>query len=209
MPNRKIIKTSKFQKIVVEVAKKIAVGDYPVGSSIKGRSTLAATFGVSSETIRRAMNILADLHIVSLKQGVGVIILSKEKAIEFLDDFESTNDIETQKSRILGHIKNQEEQLKTLAGLVSVYLEQTKLVNKKYPLDPYGIRLSEDSEFIGMQLLDAQVWHKTGATVVAIERNNELLLSPSPYQTFQKEDIIYFIGEEPSYSRVKKIFNLK
>ena len=153
MPNRKIIKTSKFQKIVVEVAKKIAVGDYPVGSSIKGRSTLAATFGVSSETIRRAMNILADLHIVSLKQGVGVIILSKEKAIEFLDDFESTNDIETQKSRILGHIKNQEEQLKTLAGLVSVYLEQTKLVNKKYPLDPYGIRLSEDSEFIGSSFL--------------------------------------------------------
>lgn len=28
MPNRKIIKTSKFQKIAVEVAKKIAVGDY-------------------------------------------------------------------------------------------------------------------------------------------------------------------------------------
>lgn len=208
MPNRKIIKTSKFQKIAVEVAKKIAVGDYPVGSSIKARSTLASTFGVSHETIRRAMNILADLHIVSLKQGSGATILSKEKAIEFLDDFENTNDIETQKHNILQQIKEQEEQLKKLAGLVSVYLEQTKLVNKKYPLDPYGIRLSADSEFIGMQLLDAQIWHKTGATIVAIERNNELLLSPSPYQTFQKNDIIYFIGEEPSYARMTKIFNL-
>lgn len=209
MPNRKIIKTSKFQKIAVEVAKKIAVGDYTVGSIIKGSSTLATTFGVSNETIRRAMNILADLHIVSLKQGVGITILSKEKAIEFIDDFENTNDIETQKSRILDHIKEQEEQLKVLAGMVSVYLEQTKLVNKKYPLDPYGIRLSEDSELIGMQFLDAQIWHKTGATIIAIERDHELILSPSPYQHFQKEDIIYFIGEEPSYSRMKKIFNLK
>ncbi|MDQ8838042.1 GntR family transcriptional regulator, partial [Streptococcus ruminantium] len=59
MPNRKLIKTSKFQKIAVEVAKKIAIGDYPVGSSIKSRSTLSATFGVSHETIRKAMNILA------------------------------------------------------------------------------------------------------------------------------------------------------
>ncbi|WP_156008577.1 TrkA C-terminal domain-containing protein [Streptococcus ruminantium] len=208
MPNRKLIKTSKFQKIAVEVAKKIAIGDYPVGSSIKSRSTLSATFGVSHETIRKAMNILADLHIVTLKQGSGATILSKERAIEFLDDFESTNDIETQKNNILEQIKEQERHLKKLSGLVSIYLEQTKLVNKKYPLDPYGLRLSADSEFIGMQLLDAQIWHKTGATIVAIERNNELLLSPSPYQTFQKNDTIYFIGEEPSYARMVNIFNL-
>ncbi|MDQ8821485.1 GntR family transcriptional regulator, partial [Streptococcus ruminantium] len=80
-------------------------------------------------------------------------ILSKERAIEFLDDFESTNDIETQKNNILEQIKEQERHLKKLSGLVSIYLEQTKLVNKKYPLDPYGLRLSADSEFIGMQLL--------------------------------------------------------
>ncbi|MFC3927217.1 TrkA C-terminal domain-containing protein [Streptococcus caprae] len=209
MPNRKIIKTSKFQQIAVEVAKKIAIGEYPVGEKIKSRSTLAATFGVSPETTRRALNILADLHIVNLKHGSGAVVISKEKAIEFLEDFESTNDIETQKNRILKKIDEQELHLRELKGLVAVYLEQTKLVNKKYPLDPYGLKLTSDSDLIGMELQEAQVWHKTGGTIVAIERKNELLLSPSPYQTFQKDDIIYFIGEEPSYARMAKIFNIK
>lgn len=209
MPNKKIIKTSKFQKIAVEVAKKIAIGDYPVGEKIKSRSTLASSFGVSPETTRRALNILADLHIVNLKHGSGAVVLSKEKAVEFLENFEQTNDIETQKNRILQKIEEQESQLSELKGLVSVYLEQTKLVNKKYPLDPYGLKLTGDSDLIGQQLMEAQVWHKTGAIIVAIERNNELLLAPSPYQTFQKDDTIYFIGEEPSYARMANIFNIK
>ncbi|MGT2756924.1 TrkA C-terminal domain-containing protein [Streptococcus ovuberis] len=209
MPNRKIIKTSKFQQIAIEVAKKIAIGDYPVGEKIKARSTLAASFGVSPETTRRALNILSDLHIVNLKHGSGAVVLSKEKAIEFIEDFESTNDIETQKKRILEKIDEQELQLKELKGLVSVYVEQTKLVNKKYPLDPYGLKLSNDSDLIGIPLQEAQIWHKTGATIVAIERKNELILSPSPYQSLQKDDIVYFIGDEPSYARMTNIFNLK
>lgn len=209
MPNRKIIKTSKFQQIAVEVAKKIAIGEYPVGEKIKSRSTLAASFGVSPETTRRALNILADLHIVNLKHGSGAVVTSKERAIEFLEDFEQTNDIETQKNRILKHIEQQEFELQELKGLVSVYLEQTKLVNKKYPLDPYGLKLTSDSDLIGKQLQEAQVWHKTGAIIVAIERKNELLLAPSPYQSFQKDDTIYFIGEEPSYARMANIFNIK
>ena len=209
MPNRKIVKTAKFQKIAVEVAKKIAIGEYPVGEKIKSRSTLASTFGVSPETTRRALNILADLHIVSLKHGSGAVVLSKEKAIEFVEEFDSTNDAETQKERILKKIEDQEKSLLELKGLVSVYLEQTKLVTKKYPLDPYGLRLTADSELIGMQIQEAQIWHKTGAVLVAIERNNELLLAPSPYQKLQKDDLIYFIGEESSYNRMADVFHLK
>ncbi|AND78610.1 TrkA C-terminal domain-containing protein [Streptococcus pantholopis] len=209
MPNRKIVKTAKFQKIAVEVAKKIAIGDYSVGEKIKSRSTLAATFGVSPETTRRALNILADLHIVALKHGSGAIVLSKEKAIEFVEDFDNTNDIEIQKERILKKIDEQEKNLLELKGLVSVYLDQSKLVNKKYPLDPYGLRLDADSELVGLQVQEAQIWHKIGAVLVAIERNNELLLAPSPYQRLQEDDLIYFIGEEASYTRMAEVFHLK
>lgn len=70
------------------------------------------------------MNILADLHIVTLKQGSGATILSKERAIEFLDDFESTNDIETQKNNILEQIKEQERHLKKIIRL-GFYLSGT------------------------------------------------------------------------------------
>lgn len=208
MPNRKMIKASKYQQIAVGVAQRIASGEYEVGERIKSRSTLSSMFGVSPETTRKALNILADLHIVSVKHGSGAIVLSKEKAIDFLENFEMTNSLNTQKDRILQKISDQEKNLQELKGLVSVYLDQTKRVQKKYPLEPYGLKLTEDSEVLGKTLAELQVWHQTGAVVVGIERDEHLLISPSPYQTFEKNDLVYFVGEELSYSRMKHLFNL-
>lgn len=136
MPNRKIIKASKYQQIAVGVAQRIASGDYEVGERIKSRSTLSSMFGVSPETTRKALNILADMHIVSVKHGSGAIILSKEKAIDFLENFEMTNSLDTQKDRILQKISDQEKELRELKGLVTVYLDQTKRVKKNTHWSP-------------------------------------------------------------------------
>ncbi|RRD31323.1 GntR family transcriptional regulator [Streptococcus minor] len=208
MPNRKIIKASKYQQIAVGVAQRIASGDYEVGERIKSRSTLSSMFGVSPETTRKALNILADMHIVSVKHGSGAIILSKEKAIDFLENFEMTNSLDTQKDRILQKISDQEKELRELKGLVTVYLDQTKRVQKKYPLEPYALKLTADSELLGKTLAEAKVWHHTGAVIVGIERDEHLLISPSPYQTFEANDLIYFVGEEASYTRMKNLLDL-
>ena len=208
MPNRKMVKTSKYQQIAVGVAQRIVSGEYEVGERIKSRSTLASMFGVSPETTRKALNILADMNIVSVKHGSGAIVLSKEKAQDFLDNFEMTNSLVTQKDRILEKLDQQELMLKELRGMVSIYLDQTKRVQKKYPLEPYGLKLTSDSDLLGKQLTEIRVWHYTGAVIVGIERNEDLLIAPSPYQTLEKDDLIYFVGEEESYTRVKNLFNL-
>ncbi len=208
MPNRKMVKTSKYQQIAVGVAQRIVSGEYKVGERIKSRSTLASMFGVSPETTRKALNILADMNIVSVKHGSGAIVLSKEKAQDFLDNFEMTNSLVTQKDRILEKMDQQELMLKELRGMVSIYLDQTKRVQKKYPLEPYGLKLTSDSDLLGKQLTEIRVWHYTGAVIVGIERNEDLLIAPSPYQTLEKDDLIYFVGEEESYTRVKNLFNL-
>lgn len=208
MPNRKMVKTSKYQQIAVGVAQRIVSGEYKVGERIKSRSTLASMFGVSPETTRKALNILADLNIVSIKHGSGAIVLSKEKAQDFLDNFEMTNSLVTQKDRILEKMDQQELMLKELRGMVSIYLDQTKRVQKKYPLEPYGLKLTSDSDLLGKQLTEIRVWHHTGAVIVGIERNEDLLIAPSPYQTLEKDDLIYFVGEEKSYTRMKNLFNL-
>ncbi|WP_312248449.1 GntR family transcriptional regulator [Streptococcus parasuis] len=208
MPNRKMVKTSKYQQIAVGVAQRIVSGEYEVGERIKSRSTLASMFGVSPETTRKALNILADMNIVSVKHGSGAIVLSKEKAQDFLDNFELTNSLVTQKDRIFEKMDQQELMLKELRGMVSIYLDQTKRVQKKYPLEPYGLKLTSDSDLLGKQLTEIRVWHYTGAVIVGIERNEDLLIAPSPYQTLEKDDLIYFVGEEESYTRVKNLFNL-
>ena len=119
-----------------------------------------------------------------------------------------TSSLNNQKDRILQKISEQEKDLQELKNLVTVYLDQTKRVQKKYPLEPYGLKLTEDSELLGKSLAEAKVWHHTGAVIVGIERDEHLLISPSPYQTFEKNDLIYFVGEEASYSRMKNLFHL-
>ena len=70
-----------YQKIAVDLASKIVDGKYKVGDKIYARSALASRYGVSSETARRAVCVLADLDIVESTKGSGVIIKSQENHI--------------------------------------------------------------------------------------------------------------------------------
>ena len=91
--HKKEITSSKYQKIALSVAERIASGEYEVGEKLKSRTTIASTFNVSPETARKGLNILADLKILTLKHGSGAIVLSKEKAIDFINQYESTHSL--------------------------------------------------------------------------------------------------------------------
>lgn len=74
------IREPRYRKIAYQIAQKIADNEYAVGSKLHARSTLSVAFGVSSETARKAVSILADLQIVKLIHGSGVEVLSREKS---------------------------------------------------------------------------------------------------------------------------------
>ena len=69
-----------YQQIAVDLAGKIAAGKYREQERIRGRSVLASYYNVSPETIRKAVGILADVGIVQIHQGVGVEVVSAQKA---------------------------------------------------------------------------------------------------------------------------------
>lgn len=77
------IREPRYRKIAYQMAQKIADNEYTVGSKLHARSTLSAAFGVSSETARKAVSVLADLQIVKPIHGSGVEVLSREKAKAF------------------------------------------------------------------------------------------------------------------------------
>ncbi|MGT2910242.1 GntR family transcriptional regulator [Streptococcus cameli] len=207
--NTSEIRGSKYQSIAVEVAKRIVSGDYEVGEKIKSRSTLAAQFKVSPETTRKALNILADLKIVSLKHGSGAVVLSREKAIEFLENYEATHSIALIKEKIRAEIQRQKDDLEALSISVNDFLLQSQSISRHYPLAPYEIIVNKACDHFGQTLDDLNIWHQTGATVIAIEHKGELLLSPSPYAVIEKGDHVFFVGDDLAYSRMKAFFNLK
>ena len=87
---RKYIYESRYQQIAVELAQKIADGWYTIGEKISARSTLASNYNVSPETARKAVNILVDLGIVTIRQGSGTYVASREKAHLFVERYKNT-----------------------------------------------------------------------------------------------------------------------
>ncbi|SQG83152.1 GntR family transcriptional regulator [Streptococcus uberis] len=206
--NKSEVTTSKYQKIAVSVAQRIANGEYEVGEKLKSRTTIASTFNVSPETARKGLNILADLNILTLKHGSGAIVLSKEKAIEFINQYESTHSIAVIKEKIRQNIRHQQEGMEELSSLVNDFLMQSQNISKQFPLAPYEIIVNKDTDHFGKSIGVLNLWHQTGATVVAIEHEGQFLISPGPYAVIEKGDHIYFVGDESVYSRMKNFFNL-
>lgn len=97
----KTVKTSKYQQIAVENAQKIMSGEFQIGERIKSRSTLSTLFNGSPETTRKALNIVADLQIVSVKHGSGGVVLLQKLATEFVENFNTAHELNVQKEEVL------------------------------------------------------------------------------------------------------------
>ena len=73
----------------------------------------------------------------------------------------------------------------------------------------YEVRLSETSDKIGLSIGELHFWQMTGATIVAIRRNQNTILSPGPYAELYAGDSIVFTGDEKSVAAVRSFLNGK
>lgn len=75
---------ARFITIAMDLAERIASGEYHKGQKISGRSTLSSIYNVSPETIRRALSLLQESGVVKVLPGTGVIVNSVISAKEYL-----------------------------------------------------------------------------------------------------------------------------
>jgi CPA2 family monovalent cation:H+ antiporter-2 len=65
--------------------------------------------------------------------------------------------------------------------------------------------LAEDSPFVGQTLLEANVRSRTGASVVALIRDHQLIANPKSHHAFQAGDRIGVIGELEQIEAVRQL----
>lgn len=204
MENKFKITSPRYQQIAADVAAKIVDGHYKVGDKIYARSSLASQYGVSSETARRAICVLSDLNIVDTSKGSGVTIKSYENAIKFIKQYDNINTISNLKQDIIDSVERQKKEIKFLYGCLSDLIDKTDRLRSVNPFTPFQVEITSVTPYINKSVSDINFWHNTSATIIAIRRNDSLLMSPGPYAVFQENDIFYFVGDENSIERVKK-----
>jgi K+/H+ antiporter YhaU regulatory subunit KhtT len=193
----------RYQQIAIEVATRIASGEYKVGDKIYARSSLASQYGVSAETARRAICVLSDLGIVSSEKGSGVTIKSRENAMDYIKQYEKRQTIDTIKEDILVSIKRQKSEMENLNNSLSELIAASEHFRSLNPFTPFQINITPKTKYINKNIAEIQFWQHTGATVIAIKRDGALLVSPGPYLQLLDGDVLYFVTQDDSPQRVK------
>ncbi len=194
----------KYQQIALEIASKIVNEEYAIGQKIHGRSSVASQYNVSPETARRAFCILSDLDIVSSEKGSGMIIKSRSKAVEFLNQFSKRTSIETLKNSIMKNLQQQQKEIDTLSSDISELILATEHFRSMNPLMPFSLRITSKCKYLNKSILELKLWQHTGATLVAIKQGHTLIRSPGPYAIIRENDIIYFVAQEDSDQRIRE-----
>lgn len=198
------ISIPRYQQIAIEIASRISTGQYKVGEKIYARSSIASQYGVSSETARRAICILCDLEIVTSEKGSGVIIKSYENAVNFIKQYSKRQTIDTIKENLLKSIARQQKEMDTLNECLSDLIAASEHFRSMNPFMPFEVKITSECSYLNKTVSEIQFWQHTGATVLAIGRNGNVIKSPGPYAILLENDIIYFLSQDDSSQRVKE-----
>ena len=90
-----------YRRVYTAIRKQITDKEYDVGTILPPEYELEREFGVSRTTVRRAIALLVQEGLLSVRQGFGTQVISR-KAVHNLNRFMSISDSLQQKGRVIG-----------------------------------------------------------------------------------------------------------
>jgi K+/H+ antiporter YhaU regulatory subunit KhtT len=198
-----------YFQIARDIAKRIAAGDFTVGERISGRSVMSSEYGVSPETIRRAFHLLEDNNVIEVRPQSGAYVLSAESAKLYLSQTADTVSGRELQDRLNSLISEQMRVSKELTEVTAIIAKKQVLLfsaaEQGFGLGEVTIR--EGSWVIGKTIGKLAFWQATGATVVAIRRAGEMIISPGPYADLRIGDCLIYVLNKDAEGSVEEFIN--
>lgn len=196
-----------YSQIALDIAMRIARGEIKEKSKIYGRSVMSSEYGVSPETIRRSMKLLEDMKIVEVVKNSGTIVLSAENAKVYVERFRDHNSICNMQKKLNELIKQSESINKQVLEVTGSMVRMNGRFSESNPFYNHEIEIPKESQIIEKTLVELNFWQETRATVIAVRREDRIILSPGPYVVFHEDDIIIFVGDMASVQAVHEFIN--
>lgn len=198
-------KPPRYMQIALDFAKKINDDHYKEGERVFARSAVASQYNVSSETARRAMCILEDHNIVVAEKGSGIKILSKEKAVTFINQYQSFQSVSDLQQDIIEDLAIFTKLGEEINQKINALVDRVDRFRDSGPFVPYQITVPKNSFVVNKTLAQTNFWQLTEATVIGLKRGEELIFSPGAKVVLYPGDILYFVGYEDCYERVHEL----
>lgn len=184
-----------YLQIALDIAARIARGELKPGAKIHGRSVMAGEYGVSPETVRRALRLLEDMEVVEVKEKSGAIVLSADNAQSYIERFNAKSGTRALQGELKQTILEQAALQKKMLETVSRIMDSTDRFSRTNPFQNLELDVPDGSPVLGETPASLQFWQKTGATIIAIRREEKIYLSPGSYIRFEAGDSIIFVGD--------------
>ena len=197
-----------YMRIAVSVAGRIADGQLAEGEKLSGRSKLSSEYQVSPETIRKSVQLLRDMQVVTVKEQSGVYVRSAENAKRYLQMVGEKNELRQKKQRLRALLAQQEAVARQVSELCGSILDDSVQPEQAAEqLKTFSCRVPQDWPDAGKTLGSLHFWQATGATVIAIARADALTVSPGLYAELRSEDRILFVGDQEAREAVARFFS--
>jgi len=197
----------RYIKIAVDVALRIYKGSLVEGDKLRGRSILASEYNVSPETIRKSMKLLADTGVVDVNKGSGILVKSKEKASEFIEVFKDKENIGMLRNNIKELLKQRKDIEKNIQEVYEKIIDYSYRFKNSDLIVPIEVKIPNKCHLIGTSIGKSRFWHNTGATILGIKRDNNVIISPGPYWKFDENDILLVVGNEGVLDTINNYLN--
>ena len=207
---RQAVVPAQYLQIALDLATRIAQGELPEGSRIYGRSVMASEYGVSPETIRKALRLLADMKVVEVKPQSGAVVLSADSARRYIENFDEGADVQSLRRQLKDLMAESAEVNRRMSETVSALVKsQETFAAADQPLPNYEVPVPQGSPLIGKNIGELQFWQSTGGTIVAIRRGQTVILSPGPYAELYAGDVIILVGSPAAAEAANRFVTVK
>ena len=132
-----------------------------------------------------------EINIVSIVRGKTVINLPSRDTVLYPAD----------KITIVGS----DESVTQVKNLVEMDEELIKAKEKRPQMDLYSLQITSKHPFCGLSINDADMRKKHQALVIAIERNDELIMNPESSEVMRHDDIIWLVCEESNLPNIMSL----
>lgn len=199
----------RYMKIAVDIATRIYNGYICEGEKLRGRSILAGEYNVSPETIRKAMKLLEDKGVVDVNKGSGIIVRSVEQAHEFIKSSREKESLSSLKATMKNLIQDRNNLEKKIQDINEKIIDNAYRFRNIDLIDVIEIQIKQESPIVGKTIGDIEFWKNTGATIIGVKRDDDIIISPGPYLEFKKEDKILVVGNEGVEEKIQKFLSSK
>ena len=187
-------KIARYERIAVDIAYRIVNGEWAVGDTIMGRSTLSSKYNVSSETIRKAVKQLEEFGVVDVIDKKGILVTSIKAANTYVRENKAKDKILNLREDIRSLAEKKAQIDQEIFDKVDIVIEQAMLLRNIGIIYPLETKIEPHSHIVGKTIGDLRFWEHTGSTIIGINRSGNLFLSPGPKLVFVENDIILYVG---------------